>query len=286
MKKVILSILLVLCAFQVDAQIYRSLLAKESNVDVDTVKNLLIIFLGESNSGGFADNNRATTEELAETEVVQIWDNINNDGFENLDVGTNNLLGHAGLESYISSTHGWELQLANRARSDSINYPIYLAKTGQGGSRVANWVGDQSYQGVFPWNTAQVRITGSLNEIQRINGGTTYIYVMMSLGINDAIDNNNPDVFKTKFKQILTNFRNKYGADVPFFATELMENTANKIANNVRLRQIANSDPYFTLIETGDLDYDLRDANHWNYEAVKIISNRMFNIIKADFESK
>lgn len=285
MKKVIIG-LLVLFSFQAEAQIFRSLLSKRS-ASVDTTKNLLIVFLGESNSGGYAPNSSATAAELDETQFIQIWDNINNDGFENLDIGTNNLLGHAGFESFTSIHHGWELQLSNRAESDSLGYPIYLAKTGQGGSRVGQWIGETlSYGTVSPWDTAQVRITGSLNEIQRLNGGTTYIYVMMSLGINDSTDNNNPDVFKTKFEQILTNFRNKYGADVPFFATELMENTANKIAYNVRLRQIANSDPFFTLIETGDLDDQLRDVSHWNYTAMKTIADRMFDMIKTDFDSK
>lgn len=54
---------------------------------------LVFVFTGESNSGGVAPNSEATAEELASTSSVQILNNTTLK-FEDLDIGTNNLLDH------------------------------------------------------------------------------------------------------------------------------------------------------------------------------------------------
>jgi hypothetical protein len=70
----------------------------------------LIIFNGESNSGGYADNSEALPSELAPRPSVQILDNIGLASFLDLDIGTNNNVDHLGLSN---TSHGWELGLAN-----------------------------------------------------------------------------------------------------------------------------------------------------------------------------
>jgi len=47
---------------------------------------LLIVFFGESNSGGLADNSDATAPELAERSVVKILDNVGLSEFQNLNI--------------------------------------------------------------------------------------------------------------------------------------------------------------------------------------------------------
>ena len=84
----------------------------EEPADGERRPKLLVIITGESNSGGFALNSEATTEEVAPRSAVQILDN-DVLAFRPLDIGTNNLLGHAGLKP--TETHGFELELANRA---------------------------------------------------------------------------------------------------------------------------------------------------------------------------
>jgi hypothetical protein len=76
---------------------------------------ILIIFNGESNSGGYAANTPATTAELAPTEAIKILNNVTMK-FEALQVGANNLLGHDRLTDYSATHHGLELGLANAAR--------------------------------------------------------------------------------------------------------------------------------------------------------------------------
>ena len=66
----------------------------------------LVLFIGESNSGGVALNSDLAASELLPRPRVQIWDNINNDGFDTLQIGVNNLLGHIGLETYATDHHG------------------------------------------------------------------------------------------------------------------------------------------------------------------------------------
>ncbi|MBL8182439.1 MAG: InlB B-repeat-containing protein, partial [Blastocatellia bacterium] len=89
----------------------------------------LVIITGESNSGGYAVNADATPTELSARPGVQILNN-NTLLFEDLDIGTNNLIGHAGLSE--NATHGFELGLANSvAASEWPNSPVYLVKAGQ-----------------------------------------------------------------------------------------------------------------------------------------------------------
>lgn len=99
-------------------------------------RRLLVIINGESNSGGYALNSEALSSELLPRSAVQILDNTGLATWQDLDIGTNNLVGHSGLSN--GSTHGFELELANRAETDSFyNEPVYLVKTGQGGSTIA-----------------------------------------------------------------------------------------------------------------------------------------------------
>jgi len=121
----------------------------------DRPPTLLVVITGESNAGGYALNSEATPEELAPRPAVQILDN---DAlvFRPLAIGTNNLLGHAGLRP--TETHGFELELANRAeRWPADRQPVYLVKTGQGGSRIADWAPDGAYFRTFRTRVAAAR---------------------------------------------------------------------------------------------------------------------------------
>jgi hypothetical protein len=72
--------------------------------------NLFIGSAFESNSGGAPANTDAAAWELiARNPKLKFW-NVNTQVFEQYDPGTNNNLDHWLLGS---TTHGWELQLAN-----------------------------------------------------------------------------------------------------------------------------------------------------------------------------
>ena len=124
---------------------------------------VLVVFAGESNSGGLAANSYATSGELS-IRTLPIWDNINNDGFDFLDIGTNNLLGHAGNESYSSTAHGAELQLANRYDDgDFGDRTVYLCKAGQGGTTIAAWMPvTGQYEGIYPYEVFIQRVSNAI----------------------------------------------------------------------------------------------------------------------------
>jgi hypothetical protein len=92
----------------------------------------LIIFTGESNSGGLAPNSALSSSESPPRRSVQILNNATLT-IQTMQIGVNNLIAHTGLID--NATHGWENELANAAEAGRFNQqPIFLVKTGQGGS--------------------------------------------------------------------------------------------------------------------------------------------------------
>jgi hypothetical protein len=228
-------------------------------------QDLLLVFFGESNSGGFALNSNATALELSRTKFVQIWDNTNNDGFENLDIGTNNLIGHTGLTN--GATHGWELQFANKTRGGAFKRQrIYLCKTGQGGSKVADWLNGNGY-----WQTFITRTTGAMQQLPDAS-----IYVCFSLGINDAIAGTNAATFYTNLTTLCGNIRTQLGS-VDILATGIMRNNSNYEAIDDKITEMAAANSWFKRIDIAGAG--LRDSNHWNYEGMKLIADRMMSFI-------
>lgn len=149
----------------------------------------LIIITGESNSGGYALNSQAPSDEIGQRLGVQILNNSTFE-FEALNIGVNNLIDHAGLSN--GSTHGLELGLANSI-DDGLwgRTPVYLVKTGQGGSTVGQWTQNDTYFQKFIQ-----RITAAFNALQ----GAGYVvqpYVWFSQGINDAIAGTPVNTWKT-----------------------------------------------------------------------------------------
>lgn len=225
-----------------------------------------IYFIGESNSGGIARNVDALSSELDEDPNIQIWDNISNDGFFNLDIGTNNLLGHAGLESYASNSHGWELQMQNRV--SDLGTPCFLTKCGQGGSRISQWGTGGTY-----WQTFLTRSNGSKAALQNRNVNT---YVFVSLGINDASDGKDPATWYNEVYTWLVAIKAQTGA-IKMGITEIMENDANYVAINAEIDNLVSVLPYLFKVQTSDATQ--RDSKHWDYAGMKLIADRMIDLI-------
>ena len=154
--------------------------------------NILIVLYGESNSGGIAPNSSATSQELAPRNI-KILNNTTLQ-FEPLDIGTNNLIGHIGLESYASNSHGMELEIANKYDEGFFNgKTVYIVKAGKGGTKTSEWgVGSTAYN----------------NLITRVNAAKTLIgncdvIFMLTIGINDALANTSPTTYKTELKDLV-----------------------------------------------------------------------------------
>ena len=226
------------------------------------VSRYIIVSTGESNSGGKGVNADATSEELASRPEVQMW-NVSTETFENLDIGTNNNLDHAALDS---TTHGLELQLANDVAAGIWSQTsMYYVQTGQGGSTVAEWsVGNGTqYWTKFLARIDAVKAYCLANDIQPI------WIVWMSFGINDAIAGTASGTWITN----TTAWINRIKTELPGCKVLMTEITAARSAYTAHIRTLCNNETDVTFVaSTGCAELD---SNHWNYAGLKTLSTRM-----------
>ncbi len=233
---------------------------------------LLIVFNGESNSGGIGENSDLTAGELAARSSVKIWNN-DSTGFENLDIGTNNLLSHVGLTGVSGWTgwHGWEAGLANAVEAGTLQNPVYLVKTGAGGSTISQWNSGGSYE-----TTMKSRINAAKAAIEA-TGKIAKIVFWFSLGINDRIAGTNESTWRTAVEAHFANIRTTYGATVPIHMTKFMSLLTDGVTYNPNadfndtIDAIAAADAYTWAI---DGNASLKDNNHWNAAGLKTLANR------------
>jgi len=224
----------------------------------------VIVFNGESNSGGLVPNASATAPELA----VRRLNILNNTSlvFEPLQVGVNNLIDHATLTPNI--THGWEIGLANNYDNNLFTNETYLIKTGQGSSTMAQWT-DTS--GVY-FTKFKQRIDAAKAFFKSI-GKIPVFYVWYSQGINDSNANTNADVWAEATKLHFNNIRRELGF-CPIIMTQLM---SPYTLYNTKIAEIVDEYPFTYSVVTSDLT--LLDPTHWSYSGMKIIADRMANIM-------
>lgn len=228
----------------------------------------VIVIIGESNAGGTALNTNATTEELLPRSSVKI---LNNTSllFEDLNIGTNNLLGHAGLTN--GTTHGLELGLANSVESgDWGTNSVYLIKTGQGGSVISQWGSSDTYF------TAFLARINAAKALLKAAGKIPLFYVWHSHGINDAIANTNGSTWKAGTIDLFRRIRQELGF-VPILTTRLMEPTYTTY--NTFLDSLTSDNFVYAINTTGA---GLKDVNHWNYAGMKLIASRMVQTCTSD----
>lgn len=237
-----------------------------------------IIFIGESNSGGLGLNTSATSGELAPNRHVQILNNTSR-VFEDLDVGTNNLIGHGGLT--CCSTHGWEIQVTNRIVADSSFFgdTVYLVKTGQGGTQAYHWqystppadsAANNLYIGKF---FSRSRRADSL-----LVGKTIRKVIFCSLGINDMNAGNvSNDTFKAQMVRNINLWRVITKETTPIVLTKFGGSTILRYNNSID--SIANS-MGLTKIYTVDGSGSMGDFYHWNYSGLKSVADRLMDVLK------
>lgn len=230
----------------------------------------LVIFNGESNSGGYADNSSALPTELLPRPAVQILDNIGLSSWQDLDIGTNNLVDHAGLSN--GPTHGWELGLANSVEAGEWwDSKVYLIKTGQGGSKISDWVVGGTY-----WTKFCQRVQAAKTMLQQA-GLVPTIYLWYSLGVNDAIAGTNETTWLADVKETHKRIRGQLGY-VPIIMTKFHPETVG-VNFNDSIDAYAASDPMVMAIECTGVT--LKDQNHWDYGGMKTMAGRFVATSKA-----
>ena len=235
------------------------------------IENIAFVTAGESNSGGIGLNSDATAAELLQRSAVQIMNlTSGNFLFEDLDIGTNNLRDHAGLESYYDDTHGFELQLANSTEANALpdNPQVHLTKTGQGGSIISEWNDGGAYWTKFLERTSSAK--------DQLTTDRQWV-VWMSIGINDGIAGTDTSTFKTSMVEWIDRIK----ADLPnaiIIMTQFQSMTANSGYPdiNTKLSEIATEEGNVYIVDSTGAG--LRDGNHWNYAGLKTVASSMVDV--------
>lgn len=221
--------------------------------------SILVIFNGESNSGGQAVNLDLSAAERGQRNAVRILNNTSL-VFEPLEIGVNNLLGHDGLGL---TTHGWELGLANNA--NKLIPPIYLVKTGQGGSRISEWnTGGSNYN----------RFLSRTNEAKQfaISNSINFKPILWySQGINDAVAS--PPTEIATWKTATIAHFDKMRLQFPNMPILFSNVTPIYPAFTATIQEICNEYSNCYFISTSGAAQ--KDANHWSYDGMKLIAARM-----------
>jgi hypothetical protein len=235
---------------------------------------VLVIIIGESNSGGYVLNSTVPDGLLTTYNSVQILNNFSF-LFEDLQMTVNNTLDHTG--GLTGDTWcGMELGLALRANVyDFYGTGCKLIKTGHGGSTISQWSSDGTYFGKFIQ-----RIEAAQSQI---NFASYKIVVLFSLGINDTISGTPMNTWKTGVSNLIANMRSVIGqGNTPVIMTgfEGMGTGGNQFnAVTEAMAELTTTEANVHKITAAGAP--LGDPNHWNYTGMRIITNRLLTLFES-----
>ncbi|MFK5922334.1 MAG: sialate O-acetylesterase [Verrucomicrobiota bacterium] len=237
---------------------------------------LVFVITGESNSGGVGRNSNASPKEMAPRPAVQIMNLTDGKfGFEALQLGVNNLRDHFGLQNRYEDRHGFENELANAVERGGFSgrKQVHLIKTGHGGSMIGQW--------------SEVNASGYWKKfLQRIEAGKKQVpanaqwVVWFSLGINDAIDKTPIELWEKETRAHIKKIQATLpGAIVVMTQFQAMGTDKKKgiypQTDAAIARIAADEKGVYAVDSTGA---KLVDKNHWSYEGLKTVVQRMVKI--------
>jgi hypothetical protein len=253
-----------------------NLLGKHESFITNTLQPLLIVFGGESNSGGIANNSSATTFELAPRNL-KILNNTTLASFDNLHIGNNNQFGHKGLEFAFSTGHGFELELANKYDQGVFGQrQVFLCKAGQGGTVIENWVDGVLYNTIDPYSLFITRVQAAINLIKTQTQQTPIVVMFWSQGINDG--GNNVPLWKTKTKSLFASLRQDLGITLPIYSTQFQGMGFS--STDTAIAEIESEISNFKAINTAGAETSDVVAGvgiHWGYLGMKQVTNSLIN---------
>jgi hypothetical protein len=232
---------------------------------------LAFVFAGESNSGGIALNSEALPAELVARPAVQIMNLYSGTfAFESLDIGFNNVVDHVGLSDnpvYVpvppntGLVHGMELGLANavEARAFPDVSAVYLIKTGQGGSQIAQWAVGGAYWTKFleRTNAAKAKLPSNTRWVVWYSQGINDVYGMVPIANWKAAT----IAHLAKIKSQLP------GCQIILTEFQSMPANAGYPAVNAAIQEIVAADATLASVSTVGAATD--GANHWSYAGYK-----------------
>jgi len=231
---------------------------------------ILIVLLGESNSGGISPNSSAVSSELLPRNVKI----LNNSSlvFEPLDIGSNNLINHYGLESYWYDCHGMELEIANKYDEGFFGgKEVFIVKAGIGGSKVSQWQIGGTFSGQNSFENFKTRVSKAIELLDNPE-----VVFMLSIGINDKLASTAAETYKSGLKTIIQNIQSYYA--LPFKLSLMKFQFVTSAAANCYATQI---DEVAT--ELGMKTFStagcavLPDGNHLTYSGMKAATDNFLN---------
>lgn len=247
-------------------------------------KPLLIVKWGESNSAGRALNTSATAAERLSQPRLKY---LNNTSllFENLLIGTNNIIDHQGATDgggitenpiWSAGRHGWEVPLSTAIRDNAFGQrQVYMVHTGQGGSQSSGW----TEGGVF-----MVKATNRINAARAILNNDYDVVVWGTIGINNAINQglSQRSVYVSEMLTTLTVLRSKFvGKKVPILLTGLTAGWPEYTEEVKRVCQQSANTRFIASLGASESSADGGDSNHWGYSGVKTIGIRLIKATLA-----
>ncbi len=235
---------------------------------------LVFVITGESNSGGSGRNADASPKEKEPRPSVQIMNLTSGKfGFETMQLGVNNLRDHFRMnETHYTTWHGFENELANVV--DANGFPdhkqVYLIKTGHGGSLIAEWTED-SPAGFWKKFLERTEVGK-----RQLPDHPRWV-VWFSLGINDAIAKTPIDQWEIETRAHLKKIK-KQLPDAVIIMTQFQsmgQGEAKGIypeTDAAIARIAADEEDVYAVDSTGAA---LVDKNHWSYEGLKTVTQRM-----------
>ncbi len=240
----------------------------------------LIVFAGESGSNGAAKLTQATTAQLAKRSSIKIYQNTVIPGFQDLQIGLNNLIGN-----YPSGGQncGWEVALADRTEAGTfVGSENCLVKTGRGGSVIANWDVGAVTNGINYWQVMQDKTDGAIASM-RSAGYTPRLYFLYSQGINDIAASTSVATWKQKTKDHITKVRAKWASygPCPFVMMQFWNSPVDYSGYNAAMSQIASemSDVYVVSAQ----GLSLRNNEHLDMPGNATWCGNALDVIRSNY---
>lgn len=245
-------------------------------------KPLLLVFWGESNSGGVGLNSDAPSGQLGSRANVKILNNTTLASLDVLHISNNTHVGHVGLETLVpEGIHGWELQLANRVDAGAFgSRAVRLVKAAQGGSVVFHWnstVPNYSANGntVNVWQQFIDKVDAAKALLAAEFGMQPEVVFFGSLGINDALTAYSPSAWKVLMVALLDRIRTRY-PNCPIIITRFDSMTGTDMTGyNAAITEIGNEEQNVDMISSAGAG--MRDANHWNHAGNGLVADRLID---------
>jgi hypothetical protein len=246
------------------------------NAKLNQTIPFLFIIIGESNAGGQALNSQLTAAELAASSAIKILNNTTLTSFDNLDIGTNNVVGHSGIT--VGTTHGLENEIMNYVKANTLTYGAnaYMVKAGQGGATMLQFeVGNAA--GYYATYLARINAAKSL-----LTGLGITRYkpiIIFSIGLNDIGANTTPTDFLEKTKQFVANVRAPIGmGNVPCITHDFL-GFPNWTTYNAVHSQLLTIIPNLSIVTSNGIS--LKDVSHPDATGYKMIASKMMNLIST-----